>query len=229
VTLSNYQRILGLQRQLDAAIYALDPKAMRQAVADGALPNHQHSSLTKSHLTNCVETGSASLLRALIELGADPNVQNSGHGGQSSTTLMEAAQANRLDMIDVLLAAGADPLACKANGSNALTMAAYGRASVPVLARLVEAGCLVNSAPGKETALMHAAERCEEAVFVFLLRAGADPSAQDIDGQTCLQRLERIAPERVSTYTKLIADGLREQLDQSTAPSQAPPRRPPTL
>jgi hypothetical protein len=114
------------------------------------------------------------VMRLLIERGADIEERNEF----GKTALMAAAQYDRIDSIDVLLAAGAQ-----------------------VNARSLHPSAIPNNAPchrnsirhGERTALMYAAANASLAVIERLLAAGADPTLKD--------------SKRLTAYHYLVGDG----------------------
>ena len=129
----------------------------------------------------------ASLVRPLVEAGADVN-QRSTKGGirtliNSETALMMSSDVEKTR---ALLAAGAQVNARGALGDTALMHAAL-RAESDQVSVLLEAGADPKAKrDGGRTALMDAAYQADAATVRLLLNAGADVAARDLDGRTAL-------------------------------------------
>jgi ankyrin repeat protein len=164
---------------------------------------------------------SVDIARALLEHGADPNARlakpimqrqhtfGDGALGAGATPLMRAAKSGDIEMLHVLLAAGADPHATLPNGTTALMFAAglgwrngsplapsYDQGSddeaVETLALLLELGLDVNAANDAGDTALHAAVsgRKSEPIVKFLLSQGADPRKANGKQQTPLALAE---------------------------------------
>jgi ankyrin repeat protein len=157
------------------------------------------------------------IARALLEHGANPNarlakpIMQRQHTfgdsalGAGATPLMRAAKSGDIEMLRVLLAAGADPHATLPNGTTALMFAAglgwrngsplapsYDQGSdeeaVATLELLLELGLDVNAANDAGDTALHAAVtgRKSEPIVKFLLASGADPRKPNGKQQTPL-------------------------------------------
>ncbi|HEU4663309.1 MAG TPA: ankyrin repeat domain-containing protein [Dokdonella sp.] len=92
-------------------------------------------------LTKAAAQPNLAIVKALLDAGANPNVQ--GYGGE--TALIIAAMNGNAAMVDALLKAGADPTLRAADGTDA-QMAAV-RARNDAIARRIEAARLVQKTP----------------------------------------------------------------------------------
>src|SRR5882672_1030513 len=164
---------------------------------------------------------SVDIARALLEQGADANARlkkpimqrqhtfGDGALGAGATPLMRAAKSGDVEMLRVLLAAGADPKLTLPNGTTALMFAAglgwrngsplapsYDQGSdeeaVETNRQLLELGLDVNAASDTGDTALHAAVsgRKSEAIVRFLLDRGADPRKANSKQQTPLALAE---------------------------------------
>ena len=124
--------------------------------------------------------GSVQAVKTLLQAGADPN--NMQH--QKYTTLQcaiinknyveEDKGAAVLELIDLLLTAGADIEAAGPSGMQPLAFAASFKASSSVILTLVAAGADINAKDSLgQTALHHAIKECDFGNIQILLNAGA--------------------------------------------------------
>jgi N-acyl-D-amino-acid deacylase len=99
-----------------------DAKSAQLLLDAGADPNVRDVALGRTPLHWAAQAGSAEVVALLLERGADPNVRESLSG---MTALMEAAASERAreDVVQTLLAAGADPKASDRRGAGASTWA----------------------------------------------------------------------------------------------------------
>jgi ankyrin repeat protein len=150
------------------------------------------------------------LARLALAKGANPNAPISNRvpsrcplgcqsaGSEGATPLWRAARGNDLEAIELLLAAGADPLIRARDGSTPLMMAA-GQGwrddrslgteveSIAAMKMLVAAGLDINDKNGAgETALHGAAARGADAVVRFLVENGARLDTRDRANRTAL-------------------------------------------
>lgn len=131
--------------------------------------------------------GPTHLIETFLVAGADPNVVYDGPQ-RSSTPLIAAAEAGRLDIARQLLKAGARADLVAGDGRSALDAAAANCKHPEVVKFFMDQG----GKPGGHT-LFRAlwdveAHRmdCSHATVQYLLDAGADPDERDAKGQTPL-------------------------------------------
>ena len=137
-------------------------------------------------LFEAAERGDLSMVRNLLEKGADVESKSSPNG---DTALVSAAMSGHVSVIQLLLEKGADVESKSSpNGDTALIFAAmYGHLSTVQL--LLEKGADIESESSSSgTALMCAAKRRREAIVQLLLDKGARVNTRDIDGKTALDR-----------------------------------------
>ena len=124
---------------------------------------------------------SKDVLRSIIAKGADVNATSKGTG----TPLMLASWFGKVDAIKVLLSAGADRIIKDAIGNTWIHYAIRGGCSKEVLQSIIDQGADVNATNKKNvTSLMLASEKKNVDAMNVLLRAGADRTIKDADGDT---------------------------------------------
>jgi ankyrin repeat protein len=149
------------------------PRARREIVADA--------------LYLACRNGQADVVRELLT--HDPELSFRAFLG--ATPLHWAYFGARREVIDMLLAAGADPALrdheyrCTPRPFGICVAASWGFMS-PFMAVLKNDPGSVNVLDGRGTALHEAARAGQEAVVEILLQVGADPSCRDPDGKTPL-------------------------------------------
>ena len=165
----------------------------------------------------------ASAVRALSELGLDPNAVD--EFGRTALTLAvsptpilpypgaQPAEDN-VSIAEALLGVGADPSHADAQGITALMAVARGRADERAeLAKvLIAAGApLDNVDSDGSTILHHFGDTGDVATIELLVDAGADPTSQDALGRTLLHRIletdEISAPDRPAVLSAALAQG----------------------
>ncbi|HJM68964.1 MAG TPA: ankyrin repeat domain-containing protein [Candidatus Babeliales bacterium] len=131
-----------------------------------------------------VRAGRLNVVNELIALGAEVNVAS---GPMLNTPLIEATIKGNLEMVEVLLEAGADVNKENRFGFTPLMEAAdWGHLGIVKV--LLEAGALVDSETDefKTTALIMAVRSNRIPIIKELVAAGADPDKLDADGKSAL-------------------------------------------
>ena len=132
-------------------------------------------------LTEAVLYQDPEQVAALLAKGADPNTVFNGR-----SALGWAAQADSLDIVQRLVAAGAGLDAVDGVGHTPLMRAAETR-KLEIVRFLIEKGADVNAADGEgNTILLKAVEDSYTEILPVLLAAKADPNRADADGRTPL-------------------------------------------
>ena len=133
------------------------------------------------HLLQAAKAWRIKKVRALLEKGANPNVQSAALGW---TALMEAALYGRTETAKLLLEHGADPNLPDRRGRTPLMMAATS-GQTEIVRLLLENGADPNRVDrDASTALMDAAWRAHRKGVQLLLECGADPNMQDSGQET---------------------------------------------
>jgi ankyrin repeat protein len=136
-------------------------------------------------------------LNAVVELLPTISDINASDQTTDTTALAYAVENNNLDMVHVLISAGAMPNGANSNGETPL-MHLSSDASVEFLRGLVSIGADVkaNDNSGR-TPLMHAASHCPFALVNELIDAGARIDARDNEGNTVLMAAAENEDENV--------------------------------
>ena len=130
-------------------------------------------------LVDAAERGDQAALANLLKQGTDVNVARS----DGVTALHAAVHADRLDIAETLLRAGANPVATDRYGVTPLYLAAV-NGSAAIMRRLLDAGADPNAVdPGGETALMTAARTGVPAAIELLIERGARVDAREPEYQ----------------------------------------------
>ena len=136
-------------------------------------------------------SGDTTQIRALLQSGANCNVQNE----EGATPLMLAAATGQLDAIKALLEGGAEVNAKDPQGWTALMKGLYNhemnRGFPEVVQTLIDAGAEIETQIGYGIRpLMLAAGYGEAGVVDVLLKAGADVRATNEGGRTALMMVK---------------------------------------
>jgi len=172
-------------------------------------------------LVDAAKAGNVAAVRAELQKKADVNAA----ALDGSTALHWAVHRDALDVVDLLLAAGANPKAANRYGVTPLSLAAT-NGNAKIVERLLRGGADPNTAlPGGETVLMTAARTGDVAVLKALIEASADVNARESSrGQTAL--MWAAAENNAAAIKVLIEAGA--DVNARTSEGAAPPARTPS-
>ena len=190
----------------------------------GADPNTA-SAEGETVLMTAARTGSADLVRLLIEHGADVNAKETWRG---QTALMWAIAEKHLSVVRILLENGADLDAKTGKGFTPFLFAVRG-GDFDIVRALLVAGANVNETGGEgTTALAIAIVNAHFELAAFLLDQGADPNI-DMPGGTALHALTRtrnyeygtvVRPAAVQTGNMDALDLVRKLIEYGATPTR---------
>ena len=141
--------------------------------------NDHDTSLHAAVLGNC----SKHLINNLIDHGADVNATNK----RNHTALMLASGKGKVDVMKVLIKAGANKTIEDTDGKTWLHYAVLGNCNKEVLQAVIDLGADVNATNKRnQTALMGASWNGNIDAINVLINAGANKTTEDTDGDTWL-------------------------------------------
>lgn len=170
-------------------------------------------------LVSAVKQGDRLAVQGLLATGSDVNVLDKG---VDKTPLMEAVATNNLELVQLLLGAGAQVNARNEYGQTALME--LGDEATPELVRtLVTAGARLNLRDKDgDGALLNLARWGKADTLRALLEAGAQVNARNNDGETALMLAAAAGEsEKVKALLAAGADVNRRNKDGRTALKQA--------
>ena len=122
-------------------------------------------------------------VQAIIEHGADVNAVNN----RIQTTLWFACFNGQVNIVKILLDAGADPNISDTNNDSCLHAAIYGCCCPEAIQKIIACGAHVNTAnKDGATPILLACSTAQTESVKCLLKAKADPNIADADGDTSL-------------------------------------------
>ena len=144
------------------------------------------------------------ILSALLDKGADPNLQNQKNS-KSSPMLLRAINTKNLDMVNALLDKGANPDALDIEG-NPILLKAIDTFDINIINALLDKGANPNSLnKDNKHILFSALELQRSDVIRSFLDRGANPNVLDIKGNPIL--LTAINMESVDIVSTLLEKG----------------------
>ncbi len=171
------------------ALQREDWDAVRQRVLNEPDFVSAHDCMGNTPLLAAINVDCLELVEFLLQHGADPNVAVAD-GYTALLTAIESQMPASKEIVDRLIAAGADIHFLGVNGWSPLHMAAA-RGELDKARRLVAAGVAIDQRKeidGEETPLMEAAYAGHPQMVRYLLDCGADPTLQDsINNNTPLE------------------------------------------
>jgi HEAT repeat protein len=224
---------------LDAVI-GNDVERVRAALKGGTAADPETEGTTSALYQASVQ-GRAEIVKALLDNGADPNRLSDG-AEDEGLPLCAAAAWDHVEVIGLLLAAGADPRGQEGGGWSALLWAAtngHGDCAEVLLTAGADPDGVNDQS---DTPLTLAARRGALGVVRSLLDHEADPSISDGDGDTALaiaedwlgvhlesallEQLEQDAPEgaRFEVSRAFTADGT-QVVSVATRPQDGEPQQ----
>ena len=175
----------------------------------GADPNLASAKSLWTPLMAAVNEGDAGLARLLLSADADPEKRRL----DGSTALLVAARGDMLDMIDLLLDAGARTDVFTEDGFGVLRMA-MGTTNLAVFIHFLERGVDPDLAPTNKWPVISGVAWRGQADFLdALLAAGADPNLPTPDGQTPLYIAVR--RNQTNVVERLLAAGANSSSRQN--------------
>jgi len=164
-------------------------------------------------ITRAIEEGDAGLAGFLYHCGFAPE----------GTPLQRAVRGKAGDLLELLLAHGADPNVHDQCGNTPLHLAVAAKALL-MLENLLDAGASIDAKDGQgRTALHWAAISQIVAIVNVLLDAGADPNAQDCDGNTPLHYVACLDTDIAKTVRTMLLEsgadaGIKNSFGQPPGP-----------
>jgi ankyrin repeat protein len=122
-----------------------------------------------SLLTRSISDRDTEFAKLLLGSGANPN----GRTGEEETPLHAAIRLEDLDLVDVLLAADADPSYAGAEAGHTPLLAAVETGNIAMANQLIVAGAKLDT----DTLLAQAYDKRDDPLMSLLLNAGADPES----------------------------------------------------
>lgn len=153
------------------------------------MPVDSHDESENTPLMTAAGSNSLACARCLVATGADVRAEDT-NGFQA------IHEATGIDMIRLLIEAGADVNAISGGGDWSLKEAASD-GDADLLRYLLGVGAVVDLNSTGETALFGAVRKDSEKCVALLLAAGANVNAQDCDGWTCLWNVESVGMARL--------------------------------
>ncbi len=170
-------------------------------------------------LHRAVRSGNAEEVATLLAQGSDPNAL-SVHG---FSPLMIAAQKGDLELVSLLLDAGAD--VGVRNPKNRNTALPYAVQHPVIIARLLDAGIVVDDCanPRQMTVLQWASMIGALPSVELLIARGASPHHQDKDGKTALgyARSGKATMQRMGERDLQAAEAAQSKADDQAAANAA--------
>lgn len=135
----------------------------------------------RSVLHNAVDTDNADIITALLEAGADPMAK----AGNEAVPMHDAVWSRRLNSIKALMPAYKNMNYSPPGGFNGTPIGlAIGRNFPDVVQMFIDAGINLNDPKASSPPLIQAARDGKQEIIKILLKAGADKSIKNRDGQT---------------------------------------------
>lgn len=167
------------------AITTGDTAVVQRLLTEGEDPNECYGADEEPALLVAAVERREEIVRHLLQAGANPN-----HGDMCGyTPLMAAVCADAINIVKLLIEAGADPHRhCGCSGANALQDAAIG-GHADIVELLLNHGVKPDDSENAEgmTSLMCAVQALDEESVQLLLTHGAKPGTRSSKGDTALE------------------------------------------
>ena len=176
----------GLSPLLAAVLHG-EMQEAEALIEAGADPSASGDALSTKPLVHAAWNGDAAMVKMLLEKGA--SVDGVGAGWQ--TPLMLASGTGSLDVVKILLKAGAGMKKSDRDGATAVCHAAAGR-NPAVLAHYAKIGRLKNLTDERidHCALEYAVVAGRAKNVKLLIKKGGDPAGKDMYGRSLLDKAE---------------------------------------
>ena len=197
------------------AITTGDTAAVRRLLAEGEDPNECYGADEEPALLVAAVERREEIVQLLLEAGAYPD-----YGDMCGyTPLMAAVCADAINIVKLLIAAGADPhrhSGC--SGANALQDAAIG-GHADIVELLLSHGVTPDDSENAEgmTALMCAVQALDATSAQLLLTHGANPTARSSKGDTALDLINAKLTELWEPIKRAKAQKILALLQSATA------------
>ena len=191
-------------RALDDTLYSSDPKQVQRLLDAGEDPNRL--SRVGTPLIAAIIRGRLEIVRIMIPYVSDINTHLDQDG---YTALHVAARTTHVDIVNLLITAGADVNIEVKGGITPLHEAAtHSTSNVHVVAALIQSGAKVDQQSSRGLTPLHlAADSHAHEIAKHLLESGANPNATTGSGVTPLHLAVSYSSSSDVSILKILIDG----------------------
>jgi len=178
------------------------PGLVRELIAEGMSVQDPCGKDGDTPLGSAMQRQDPEIVRALLEAGADPNKAH-------IPPILDAAHASRLDIVELLLDAGAD-VTVRGPHKETLMSVAVGMDNAALLQRIIDAGADVQATdPRGHTGLVWAARLGCWTSFEFLVPFFTEEVVEEARATPPVERSEWVAPTaaEVEAFANAVAAG----------------------